>query len=321
MATTLKILARKCEVSLGTASQALKDDVRVAEKTRIKIQTMAKKMRYVPSNLGRALQSRRSCLVGYLLVDVGHSFFGEILQGMGEAAAAADYGLLVAIGDGRPETEERLLRQFLEKAVEGVIVSNCHPASVAHLRKMNESGTPVVVCSSKSPDGRFPRVANDMRKGFRMALEHLAGLGHRRIALYSNATDIEDLWDWFTAGCRINGLPAPRRARTRDEMARIMVGKLRPTGALAIPDASAIELMDVVHRLGLRVPADLSVIGYHDTWVAAMPEIGLTSLVPCKSEMGREAMSMLLHRIQGKRIRSRLLPPRLAIRTSTAAPS
>lgn len=142
MSITIKDVARKASVSTATVSLALKGDPRVAKATRALVEKVAREMRYVPSNLGRALQSSRSRLVGYILSDVTQSFYSELVQGIGEKATARGYGLLVGITDGSRERESQLLRLFREKSVDGLLVSAWCPESVRELLDCDRGGLP-----------------------------------------------------------------------------------------------------------------------------------------------------------------------------------
>jgi DNA-binding LacI/PurR family transcriptional regulator len=127
MPVTIKDIASYAKVSTATVSLALQGKTVIAEATRGRIQRLAAELGYTPSGIGRALQSGRSGLIGYLLSSVASSYFNEVLQGVGVEAARRGYGLLTAITDGSELNVARQLKVFREKRVDGLLVSSRTP--------------------------------------------------------------------------------------------------------------------------------------------------------------------------------------------------
>ena len=319
MIPTIRDVARKASVSIATVSMALKGDMRVAQATREKVEKIARLLHYVPSNLGRALQSNKSRLIGYILSDVTHSFFSEIVQGIGEEATAKGYGLLVGITDGSREKEAQILRLFREKSIDGLLVSAWHPESVRHLLDCDRGGVPVVVCSGESFNARIPYVVIDNVAGGRIAAEHLIRLGHRRLSYaFADAGCLRYLG--CLAAARRKKITRPALCATEKELSRLLRSAKRPTGVVAFSDVDAIRVKHLAEEAGLRIPRDLSVTGFDDIQMAALPEFNLTTIAQPQREIGRLSMEMLWRRMKGEKVKSRVLPPALIVRNSTAAP-
>ena len=317
MPTTIKDVARKASVCIATVSMALKGDPRVAKATRAKVEKIARRLHYVPSNLGRALQSSHSRLIGYILSDVTHSFFSEIVQGIGEEATAKGYGLLIGITDGSREKEVQILRLFREKSIDGLLVSAWHPESVQHLLDCDRAGVPVIVCSSETFHPGVPFVVIDNEAGGRLAAEHLIGLGHRRLA-YCFAGPRCARYRGCAAACRRRKIPAPVLCGTQQELSGVLRSADRPTAVVAFSDFIAIEVKHAAEKAGLRIPRDLSITGFDDIQMAALPEFSLTTVAQPQREIGRLSMEMLWRRMNGEKVKSRVLPPALIVRNSTA---
>jgi DNA-binding LacI/PurR family transcriptional regulator len=321
MSITLTQIARKAGVSPATVSLALRGDPRVADATRQRVCRLAEKAGYVPNNVGRALRSRRSRLVGYLLPDVTASFYSDILQGIGEAADAAGYSVLTAITEHSVESERRHLHAFHEKRVDGVLVSTFTEHACKRLRTLERSGTPVVVCSNATFDRRVPFVIIDNRRGGALAAEHLIELGHKRLGFCFSVAGAEERYAGAKGAAQRRRCRAPVRFRKPGDLRKGLRAGNRPTGIVACTDFAALEVKHVADELGLRIPEDLSIVGFDNLWFTGLPEFSFTTVAQPKREIGRLSMELLLKRIDGERARSRRLAPALVVRESTGPPA
>ncbi len=320
MRVTLRKLAREAGVSPATVSLALRNDPRVARATRRRLKELASRLGYVPDNLGRALQSSRSRLVGYLLSNATVSFTSEILQGIGEAANAAGYGVLVAITDGSAACALRHLVSFGEKNVDGVLTSVLGGGVQAELLKFEDRGVPVTVCSGASFDRRVPFVTIDDRAGGTLAARHLIELGHRRLAFCFAAGPSNERYRGACEAARAAGLNRPKLCREAGELRSLLGSPRRPTGVVCYSDFAAIDVKHEVEAAGLGVPGDVSLVGFDDMWFAQLAEFSFTSVVQPKREIGSLSMELLLERVSGGKPESRWLAPDLVVRGSTAPP-
>ena len=320
MHANLRQLAEKAGVSIATASLALRNDPRIAAATRQRLHQLANEIGYVPSNLGRALQARRSRLIGYLLSDVTASFYSDVLQGVGEVAADSNYSVITALAEQSAEAELRHLRVFREKRVDGILVSNISPSSHDTLRRIHATGTPVVMCSSPTFDDSIPFVIIDNREGGAMAAAHLMDLGHRRLAYAFWRDPTEKRFAGAAAAAASRGLPPPELCPDRNALAALLRSATPPTAVIAFSDFLAIDVKHEVEAAGLCVPDDVSIVGFDDLWFAGLPEFSFTTVAQPKREIGRLAMQMLLARIEGQPVESRRIMPSLVIRGSTRPP-
>jgi len=323
MATvTIKSLAEKAGVSYATVSLALNNDPRVAEKTKLKIQKLAKQLNYVPNNFGRALQSNKSRLVGYLIPNITGSFLVDILQGIGSAATRENYGLLVAIADTETKMCEQL-ELFREKRVDGIIASCLSEKLIKKFAEFEKNAIPTVLASCEnSAKNAPPIIITDNLEGGRIAAEHLISYGHRRI-LYAYSSSDKDF-----SGCdrekgmkkalKEHGIPELPPIFSEEDLFKILSEKERPTGIVCYSDYVAVTVQAVAKKAGLKVPQDLSITGFDDSRTASLPEYNLTTVAQAKTKIGEMSFEMLLKRIHGEKVESIRLKPELVIRTSTA---
>ncbi len=316
MSVTIKELARLLNVSPATVSLALNGDSRVAEETSTKIKALADELDYVPNNFGRGLQSRKSRLAGYLAGSVTGSFFDLIMQGIGETAAAADYGLLTGITRASEKIDSQL-KIFLEKNVDGIILSSNYSAHVEQFEKVERRKIPMVFCSTQD-SGRHPFVITDNFKGGQLAAGHLISLGHRYLACCNHdksrlAGNLDVI--------RRHGLPEPVQFPEGKELAAILKANPLITGITAYSDTHAIKIKHSVESIGLRIPEDISIAGFDDMWFSEIREFKFTTVAQPKKEIGQAAMQMLLELISGSDVASRFMEPALVVRESTAPPA
>jgi DNA-binding LacI/PurR family transcriptional regulator len=315
MSITIKELASMLKISPATVSLALNGDKRVADKTVKKVKKLASELNYIPNNFGRGLQSRRSHLIGYLLDGVTSSFYNELLQGVGEACSKAQYGLLTGILGKKEENLKEQVNIFLEKNIDGLLLSLQAPEEV--ISSVKKQNIPFVFCSTPPENPDYTFVKNNDFEGGKMAAEHLINLGHRSFALSSIQSE------------RLKGnLNVLRKNGFREvlfekesELEAIMSKAEHPTAIIAYSDLEAIKIRHLLNKLGLRVPQDVSIIGTDDLWFASLPEFSFTTIAQPKKRIGETSVELLLKKINGKKVESMYLNPELIVRQSTSAPA
>ena len=298
MGSSIREIARLAGVSTGTVSLALQGHPRISAECRERIAAIARELDYVPSSLGRSLQSGRSGLVGYLLSSVQRSFYSDLLQGIGQSLSARGQGLLLAVTSENPDEEARQLRLFREKAIDGLILSNHVAESVPMIARMQEEGIPVVVCDYEPYAPDLPTVAMDETAAAALLVRHLAQLGHTR----------------FACGCPFNrngenrlgairqalselGLPPPAVAMEEEHLLALASDRTSadaPTAILCYSDHMARQLLQGLRERGVRCPEDVSVTGYDDMEFSAWAGIELTTIRQPKRAMGEMAVELLL---------------------------
>lgn len=319
MSVTIKQLASLANVSIGTVSRALNNDPLIASKTRIYIRDLAKRYDYVPNNIGKGLQSKKSYLIGYLVSSMKNSFYEDILQGIGKVACENNYGLLLAITNDNPKSEQEQLRIFREKSVDGIIISNFQNDTIAYLRKIEASGIPMVLCDIDPYDQQIPVVRTDDCMATEMLAGHLTELGHKQFAycFIENANSL-NRFHTLKSFLKKERLPAPLACSSIYDLEQLLYRPSPPTAIMCYSDHMAVAVMQKLRALHLLVPDDCSVTGFDDIEYASWPEFNLTTISQPKMEMGMYSAEILFRLIDNKPGEKRvIIEPRIVIRNST----
>ncbi|MEX0667296.1 MAG: substrate-binding domain-containing protein [Acidimicrobiia bacterium] len=275
--------------------------------------------------MARSLVRQRTYVIGVVISDFSNPFFAEVAGGIEEAALAADYRALFNSGDRDPAREAQALETLLQLRTDGVVLTG--PAIEEQVVRKVARETPVVVATRDSRSRSFDSVVADDVAGARLAVEHLISLGHRRISHLSGGdgagaanrrSGYETVMDEH--GLRPVVVEGDYTEQTALLVAgAILDGRAMPTAVFAPNDFAAIGLLQALDDRSLRVPEDVSVVGYDDTWLAGLARIGLTTIHQDPRGIGATAVSLLLERLDGDRTSARhvVLKPELTIRSTT----
>lgn len=304
---TIEDVARLAGVSIATVSRCLHNPQVVAEPTRLRVLSAVRETGYALNTAAQSLRMRRSYTVLVLVPGIGNTFFSEILRGIQEVAAEA--GITMLIGDTGREAgrEEGYMQNLLNGRADGVLLLAEPQVAWLDLPIANTLGVrPVVVISEARPGGPGLAVRIDNEGAARDAVRHLVGLGHRRIA-HLNGPESNILTamrrDGYRRALREAGL-APDPALELPGDFGVASGAAafrafaaldpRPTAIFCSNDESAMGFISAAHAAGVRVPRDVSVIGFDDIHFAKVFLPPLTTVRQPRREMGAAAMRMLL---------------------------
>jgi DNA-binding LacI/PurR family transcriptional regulator len=318
MATTIKELADYLGLSIGTISRALNNDQKIAESTRKKIKELADRLEYVLSSLGRGLQSRKSFLLGYLVSNVKDSFYNEIVQGIAQEAQRRGFGLLVGVTEDNTISELEQLRFFREKSVDGIIISNYNKETIPTIIRLREAGIPIVICDFETFDSSIPVVILDEYRAMQLLVDYLISLNHSRFSFYYqlNSNSIKR-YSIVSDLLHQKGLPKPILFSGKQHLVEVMSQPDRPTAIISYSDLFAIEAIQVLAELGIKVPEDISVTGFDDLLYANWPPYCLTTICQPKSKIGELSAVTLIEMITSKEnVLPKLIEPQLIVRKS-----
>jgi len=335
MVVTIKDVAREAGVSVGTASQALRDRPTVREATRRRVQSVAKRLRYQPSALARGLVTRRTHTVGLLISDIANPFFIRAVRAVEDVAQENGYNVILCNTDEDPVKETQYLRVLMEKRVDGIILATT-AGSLRMVRDVRWRRVPLVLF-----DRELPRVATDTVKvdgvlGGRLGTEHLLSLGHRRIAIIHGpvlrSTGAERLQGYLLALRAAGVRPDPeliREGNFKQDSGRELTGQLLdisppPTALFCTNNLMTVGALQSLREQRVRIPEDLSLVGYDDMewWTLTQPP--LTTVGQPVYDLGREAMRLLLAQIgreKARRPQRVVLKPELILRDSCGPPA
>lgn len=308
--TTLIEVARRAGVSKSTVSNVIRGGAPVAGETRERVERAIADVGYHPNAIARALKARTSTAIGIVVPDLTNLFYAELAVGVERAAGALGYAVLTANTECAPALETEAGRALIERRVDGVVIAGMSLRS-ALPRVLLDRDIPVVLASLGEPeDPRLGVVDHDDAAAMEAIVAHLHGLGHRRMAFVAQSFrehSGERRRLGFVAALSRRGL----RPVGIDEGA---------TAVVAHNDMHAIATIDRLERRGLRVPRDVSVVGYDDVPLAAHARIGLTTVRSDAAEMGRRAVDLVVQAARaGRHVAHREVQPNpLVIRASTA---
>ncbi len=344
MAVTLKDISAQTGINTCSVSHVLNNHPRAMElkaETREKIHRCAREMGYARNEIARSMVTGRNDVIAFISCDTGAwEYTGKIMSGIVEEATRQSFAVKVYhLAHSNPEN---IIRQLIEQRVAGVIFHSDRNIDLDFIR--SEAAKKHIPCATVnlSSISAGIGVTSDDFQGTREAVKYLAELGHRRIAYISNRLRLEfteNRENGFVAGMKeyvphsgimqiaygINtdydeNLPAIRELLSGSE-------DKRPTAVICYSDYIACNVLQTAYQIGIKVPEELSVIGFADLDVAKYATVPLTTVAQPFEEMGRETANMLIDAIKNKRqdilhkTENRKLEVKLVVRESTAPPS
>jgi LacI family transcriptional regulator, repressor for deo operon, udp, cdd, tsx, nupC, and nupG len=332
--TTIEDVARRAKVSVATVSRALRGLPNVAPSTRQRVMAVAAELEYVADPSASRLAGGSGRTVGLVVPMLGQWYYAKLFSGVEAVVAAADHDLLPFTLSG-PGGISRFVETLpFRKRADGLIIVDA-PLAVEDLRRVAAAGAPVVTLGLASEFA--PGLVIDNAAASRLAVGHLTGLGHRRIALIGGLTD--DPFHFSVPVDRYRGYrDALQAAGLEVDPSLVVPGNFSleggaeamhvllalddpPSAVFACSDEMAIGAMQVARDAGRRIPEDLSIVGFDDHEVAEY--LGLTTIRQDVVGQGEQVASMLLDRLAGGEgtPERRVLPTRLVVRRTTAPPT
>lgn len=295
------------------------------------------RLEFTPSAHARSLRSGSSGLIGVITFERASRYFDEVLEGMDEAARENGLALLIMHSNCEDEDESRAMDACISRGADALVV-DAYSGTAATLERLGRMDLPCIVLQSIADSGKLDVIHPDDHSGGCLAARHLLALGHERFALVAGYSGpdhsirnrgiaferaVAEAGFPLSPGCRVDGdysLAAGHAA-----LVRLMALPERPTGIFLYSDVMALGALRAAKDLGLRVPEDVSIVGFDDIEDAAFSIPRLTTVRQPKRELGRLAVERLAERLKGapRDPAAVALPVDLVVRESTgpAAPS
>ncbi|HLT60105.1 MAG TPA: LacI family DNA-binding transcriptional regulator [Microlunatus sp.] len=307
---TIYDVARLAGVSTATVSRYLNGSPRVRPETAERIRQAIDQTGFVLNTAARSLTTKRTGLIGFVTSDLMNPFTTELAHAMTLQAGEAGLSLLTAVTFGDQDTFLTTITELRRHQVDGVIATPPEtPAIVEALRGLARGGVAVVTIGISVDDAPVDFASVDTYHGGRLAVEHLTGLGHRRIGLITGAPEGEVAGSRYRAyhdvltEADITIDPSLIVATTLDReggsiaAARLLDLEQPPTAIFAVNDVMALGVIQQCHSRGIRVPQDLSVVGFDDIAMASHSAPPLTTVAQPRSELGRAAATLMIERL------------------------
>jgi LacI family transcriptional regulator len=333
---TIVDVAQHAGVSVTTVSKVLRNAYGTSPAMRARVREAIGQLGYRPSASARGMRGR-TYTIGLMLPDIRNPFFADVLDGVNDWLRDTDYQLLHASSCNDEQGEARVTEAMIDRSMDGVILI-APLAARSHLERV--AGTvPTVVVGRHGHSPTYDTVADDDFTGAALIVDHLADLGHRRIAHIEHLeTDPVRLREMPNA-LRADGYRQAMRARgLADEIdiasttytqeggylgaRQLLARPTRPTAIFAGADIVAMGVLEAIAEAGLSVPGDISVAGYDNTTFAAFTPISLTTVDQAGRQIGANAARLLLDRVadRGRPTAQVKLSPTLVARRTTAPP-
>ena len=312
--STIKDIARELGFAVSTVSRALNDSWEVSRETRERVLQKARELNYHPNAQARGLVTRRSKMIGMVVPDLFSStFFANIARVIQEILMPQGYYLILMQSDESPEEERKQLQMLRSNNVDGIIVSTATDSGYNRdlFEELVREGIALVFVSRVCKEVRVPKiVVNDTQMAFRV-VDHLCEEGCRSIAYLAGPKGIpasknrEKGWRQALAAREIpveerwvipSGLSVQDGAKA---MTQLLESGQRPDGLFAFNDTVAFGAMNVMKDKGLRIPEDIAVAGFSDSFASTLVKPKLTSVAQPLQEMGIQAAKCLLRQLEG----------------------
>jgi LacI family transcriptional regulator len=329
MATSLRDIAKHAGVSVGTASNVLNRPGLVAPETVKRVQQVIEELGYIPNGYVKQMSAGQSRTLGLVLPNVSNPFFAEVARGVEDAAALKNYAVFICNTGESHAREERFMGVLIEQLVKGVLIT---PTSLkpGHIKTLKDRGMSVTLIDATSKSTSECSVSvNDVRGG-EIAIEHLVELGHKSIAWVCGPETIPQALERSKGVATAAKLHKVQVETIRTTGMKFDCGieagekfltlKDRPTAIFCANDILALGVMRALLSAGVRIPDDVSLIGYDDIDFAPSAAVPLTSIAQPAYQIGFTATQLLLSECEGIETHAHQdvrFQPELVVRSST----
>jgi len=331
----LKDIAQLTGVSVMTVSKALRDEPDVSAATKAKIKKLAQEMAYVPDSSAQGLRTKTTKLFGLVIPATTNPIYARMVYAIEERAFDLGYDLLIAHTLNQPEREDLVLRRLLSRRVDGLFVTPVYrfEAEARIYQEIVARKIPTVLLGSPAPFCKnFPAVETEELVSSYNATKHLIGLGHKKIAYFTGppaAPWAHERFEGYRRALREAGLVPDDKlvfqsGSTIEDGAKAALQMLnedaQPTAIQAVSDLVAIGCAETLLQQGLKIPEDISIVGFGNVLAAEYYRVPMTTVRQPKARLGVAAVETMMNIIRGETLQVKRLAADLEIRKSTAAP-
>ena len=314
MGTTIVDVAKKAGVSKSTVSKVLNSTPYVSEKAKASVLKAMVELDYIPNSIARNLvKNRNTPIIGLIVSDILNPFFPEVVRGVEDTARIKNYSMVLCNTDYDLRKEENYINFLLQIRASGIIFASTriHDSIIYELKKLKY---PFILLSRIHPIIETDFVGVDNELGAKIAVKYLIDKGHKKIAHITGPLDTSPAMqrlNGYKNALKENGIEYDEdlvmtgdfRESGGYECAKkllIINRKKRPTAIFAANDLSAMGAMEAIYSLGLKVPDDISIIGYDNIHISSYPSINLTTINQPKYEMAKIATEILIDKFENK---------------------
>ncbi len=300
----IKEVAAKAKVSTATISRTINQSALVTPKTAEKVWRAIRELGFYPNTQARALVSGKSRIFGLIISDISNPFFPELVKSFEDSAIRHDYEVIVANTDYKSERMAVCVRRMIERQVDGVAIMTSE-MDRRLIEELASRRLPIVFLDLGKVTPLISNIAVDYAKGIQEAVHHLVSLGHRRFGFISGPLSLKSAKARRTAvltHLRSCGISDRQQIVVEGNhridggevaMRQILTSAHLPTAVIASNDLTAIGALRAIHQAGLRVPQDISLVGFDDIEFSQFTQPALTTVRLSREEIGRRAFEVL----------------------------
>lgn len=333
--STLKEVAKKSGVSITTVSRVINGSAKVKAETRERIQKAMTKLDFQPNRVAQRLRASngRSKLLGLIIPDIQNQFYSNIVRGIEDVTYGNDYAVILCNSDENPNKERFYLEVLKSESVDGIILPPIHQFD-EEIESFIELGIPIVCVDRKLMRKKVDTVVIGNEKGGYDAVKHLIELGHKKIAILTSSLQFSSFNErqmGYERALKENGIEVDKRLIKEgdprsSETARALTDELLnldtpPTAIFATNNLMTLGVLKALSKLNLKIPDDISIIGFDDLpWAEAISP-PLTTVRQPAYEMGKKAAELFFKRVEdsSREPEEIVMDPKLIIRGSTAS--
>ena len=311
---TLKHIARELEVSISTVSKALKNSEEISADTKEKVQAFAKLYNYKPNNIAVSLKNKRTKNIGVVIPDIVHHFFTTVFRGIEKYANEQGYNVIICVSDESFDKEVINMEMLNNGSIDGFIMSlsaeTQQKDDITHLKQVVQQGIPLVLFDRVTDDLDCDKVIlNDKEIAYQATIK-LLGEGRKRIALvttesYFNVS--EKRAEGYKQALKEHNIEVDDNLilvlpydDIQEEMIHKFFDEVEVDAILSVNEIFAIQCMEVAKKRGLKIPEDISFIGFTDGLLSRYSNPTLTVVAQHGVQMGEIAAKMLIDRVESE---------------------
>jgi len=336
---TLKQIAKELDVSISTVSKALRNSIEISEDTRQKVQAFAKLYNYKPNNIALSLKNKKTKTIGIIIPEIVHHFFATVISGIEQVANENGYNVIVCLSDESFDKEVINMEMLANGSTDGFIMSLSKETQLKkdfhHIQEVINQGMPVVMFDRITNDVLCDKVIIDDQLAAYDAVEFLIKKGFRDIGLVTTV-DYVSVGKLRTEGyvnaLNDHDLPINENIIVKIEDIEDCASKIekmllenKPDAIFAVNELFAVTTIKLANKMGLKVPDDISVIGFTDGIISQFSTPSITTVSQNGIKMGGRAAKMLIERLEmeeeedgNEQYRTELIDTHLVHRESTA---
>ena len=330
---TLKDVAKVANVSFTTVSRALSGNPEISNDTRDRILKICEEMGYTTNYIARSMIKKKTELIGLIVPSIDNPFMSELAYYIEVTARRSGYNLILCNSHPDLMQEQKVMQLMVGHQVDGILIIPQKPESYENLKRYT-SLIPSVFLSENLKDQNGSYISVDNQRGTQLGTEYLYKLGHRNILYYgcrTGSTTHQLRADGYKEACQMLGITpkivyfdsASSSIELGYEMAhKALEQKREITAVFASTDSNAIGLMQAAREKNIRIPEDLSLLGFDNIRLASLPQIDLSTVAQPKEEMAVRAVKMLIRKIekQASAPAFEIIEPALVERSSCQSP-